>query len=124
MKYRYNPSCGCARCRAHGFMGPTVLITVGVLFLLSQATGVYFLKFHNTWPALLIVIGLIMFLQHNAPATGHVPREYLVQPPAQPVRQWQPPASPQPWQQPPAAPHSEAPPQSGGTTDSGEVHNG
>ena len=89
MKYRYNPSCGCARCRAHGFMGPTILITVGVLFLLSQATGVYFLKFHNTWPALLIVIGLIMFLQHNAPATGHVPREYMVQPPAtQPPRQW------------------------------------
>src|SRR5664279_2020431 len=123
MKYRYNPSCGCARCRAHGFMGPTILITVGVLFLLSQATGVYWLKFHNTWPALLIVIGLIMFLQHNAPATGHVPREYMVPPPAQPVRQWQPPAPPQPWQQPPAAPHSEAPPQSGGTTDSGEVHN-
>ena len=59
-------------------MGPTVLITIGVLFLLSQATGVYWLRFHNTWPALLIVIGLIMFLQHNAPATGHVPREYMV----------------------------------------------
>src|SRR5664279_3540285 len=121
MKYRYNPSCGCARCRAHGFMGPTVLITVGVLFLLSQATGVYFLKFHNTWPALLIVIGLIMFLQHNAPATGHVPREYMVQPPAQPPRQWTPPVPPQPWQQ-PAQPPAAAPQQSAGTTDSGEVH--
>ena len=45
MKYRYNPSCGCARCRAHGFMGPTVLITIGVLFLLDQVTGVYWLEF-------------------------------------------------------------------------------
>ncbi len=124
MKYRYNPSCGCARCRAHGFMGPTVLITIGVLFLLSQATGVYFLKFHNTWPALLIVIGLIMFLQHNAPATGHVPREYLMQPPVQPPRQWQPPVPPQPWQPPATSAEPVVPPQGAGSTDPGEVHNG
>jgi LiaI-LiaF-like transmembrane region len=124
MKYRYNPSCGCARCRAHGFMGPTVLITIGVLFLLSQATGVHFLKFHNTWPALLIVIGLIMFLQHNAPATGHVPREYMAMPPAQPQRPWQPPAPPQPWQPPSTATPPEVPPQDAGSTGSGEVHNG
>ena len=124
MKYRYNPSCGCARCRAHGFMGPTILITIGVLFLLSQATGVYWLRFHNTWPALLIVIGLIMFLQHNAPATGHVPREYMAMPQAQPPRQWQPPVPPQPWQQPPAPPQPSAPQQDAGTTNPGEVHNG
>lgn len=123
MKYRYNPSCGCARCRAHGFMGPTVLITIGVLFLLSQATGVYFLKFHNTWPALLIVIGLIMFLQHNAPATGHVPREYLA-PPAQVPRQWQPPVPPQPWQPPATSAEHLVPPQAADSTDPGEVHHG
>ena len=76
MKYRYNPACGCARCRAHGFMGPAVLITIGVLFLLDQMTHIYWMEFGRTWPALLIVIGLIMFLQHNAPATGHVPRDY------------------------------------------------
>ncbi len=81
MKYRYNPSCGCARCRAHGFMGPAVLITIGVLFLLARSTDIYFMKFDKTWPALLIVIGLIMFLQHNAPATGHMPREYMAYPP-------------------------------------------
>ena len=34
------------------------------------------MDFGSTWPALLIVIGLIMFLQHNASADGHVPREY------------------------------------------------
>jgi hypothetical protein len=123
MKYRYNPSCGCARCRAHGFMGPAVLITIGVLFLLDQMTHIYWMEFGRTWPALLIVIGLIMFLQHNAPATGHVPREYAAmqqaqaQYPAQQPQQWRPPLT-----TPPAPASSPAP--SAGTTDQGEVHNG
>jgi hypothetical protein len=124
MKYRYNPACGCARCRAHGFMGPAVLITLGVLFLLDQMVQVYWMDFGRTWPALLIVIGLIMFLQHNAPATGHVPREYMGYPQAQPPypaqqqQQWHPPVA-----TPPAASPSPAP--SAGTTDQGgEVHNG
>ncbi|MGO9518918.1 MAG: LiaI-LiaF-like domain-containing protein [Candidatus Korobacteraceae bacterium] len=82
MKYRYNPHCSCGRCRAHGFMGPAVLITLGVLFLLDQVGRIYWLHFDNTWPALLIVIGLVMFLQHNASASGHVPRQYGAGPPA------------------------------------------
>jgi len=84
MKYRYNPHCSCGRCRAHGFMGPAVLITLGVLFLLDQVGRIYWLHFDNTWPALLIVIGLVMFLQHNASAAGHVPRQYGAGPPAWP----------------------------------------
>ena len=52
MKYRYNPACGCARCRAHGFMGPAVLITLGVLFLLDQMVHIYWMDFGRTWPAL------------------------------------------------------------------------
>jgi hypothetical protein len=76
MRYRYNPYCSCARCRAHGFMGPAVLITLGVLFLLDQLGHPHWMDFGSTWPALLIVIGLIMFLQHNASAEGHVPRDY------------------------------------------------
>ena len=82
MKFRYNPQCSCGRCRTHGFMGPAVLITLGVLFLLDQVGRIYWLHFDNTWPALLIVIGLVMFLQHNASAAGHVPREYGAGPPA------------------------------------------
>lgn len=119
MRYRYNPSCGCARCRAHGFMGPAVLITIGVLFLLDQVTHIYWMEFGRTWPALLIVIGLIMFLQHNAPATGHIPREYMAMPPAPPVYPAQP---PQQWRPPVAEPP--APASSAGTTDQGEVRNG
>lgn len=124
MKYRYNPACGCARCRAHGFMGPAVLITLGVLFLLDQITHTYWMEFGRTWPALLIVIGLVMFLQHNAPATGHVPREYVIAPPAQPVaapwqpqqqQQWHPPA-------PAAPPAATAAPFTG--SEKPEEHNG
>lgn len=122
MKYRYNPACGCPRCRAHGFMGPAILITIGVLFLLDQMTHIYWMEFGRTWPALLIVIGLIMFLQHNAPATGHVPREYQAMQQAQ--QQYQ----PQQWRPPVAPPSAPAPSQpqapSAGTTDQGEVHNG
>ncbi len=77
MRYKYNPYCSCPRCRTHGYMGPAVLITLGVLFLLSQSTGVGFLSFHHTWPALLIVIGLVLFIQHSTPDTGHVPRGYV-----------------------------------------------
>jgi len=109
MKYRYNSSCGCARCRAHGFMGPAVLITLGVLFLLDQMVHTYFLAFHRTWPALLIVIGLVMFLQYNASAAGHVPREYMGGPPVQPVAQWQQ-QPPQPWHPPVATPPVVTPP--------------
>lgn len=122
MKYRYNPACGCPRCRAHGFMGPAILITIGVLFLLDQMTHIYWMEFGRTWPALLIVIGLIMFLQHNAPATGHVPREYQAMQQAQ--QQYQ----PQQWRPPVAPPSAPAPSQpqapSAGTTDQGGVHNG
>ena len=86
MRYRYNPHCSCGRCRAHGLMGPAVLITLGVLFLLDQLTHVRWLDFGSTWPAFLIVIGLVMFLEHNASAAGHIPREYspLPAPPGAP----------------------------------------
>ena len=85
MKYRYNPYCSCSRCRMHGFMGPAVLITLGVLFLLDQIGHTHWLKFwDSTWPALLIVIGLVLFLEHNASAAGHVLREYGAMPPAIP----------------------------------------
>jgi len=84
-------------------MGPAVLITLGVLFLLDQVVHVYWMEFGRTWPALLIVIGLVMFLQHNAPATGHVPREYMGAPSAQPVTQWQQ-QPPQQWRPPVVTP--------------------
>jgi len=84
MRYRYNPDCSCARCRAHAMYGPAMLITIGVLFLLDQLGHSRWMDFGSTWPALLIVIGLIIFLEHNASAAGHVARGYVPAPPGTP----------------------------------------
>jgi len=50
-------------------MGPAVLITLGVLFMLSEFGVV---RFHNTWPILLIVIGLVKVLAGNLDTKGHM----------------------------------------------------
>jgi len=85
MRYRYNRDCPCSRCRAHGYMGPAVLITIGVLFLLDQMGHVGWMGFGYTWPALLIVMGLIKLLEHSASTYGHVPREYTRMQAGQPM---------------------------------------
>ncbi len=63
--------CQCQRCTIRGLMGPAVLITVGVLFLLDQTRGGYF-SFGRTFPVILIVIGVISLASSLAPADGHV----------------------------------------------------
>lgn len=94
MKYRYNPDCPCARCRAHGYKGPAILITIGVLFLLDQIGHAHWMDFGFSWPALLIVIGLISLLEHSASTNGHIPREYMANRAAVPGQQWPAPAAP------------------------------
>lgn len=63
--------CRCPRCTIRGLMGPAVLITIGVLFLLHQGRGDTF-DFSNTWPFILIVVGAILLASAVAPMTGHV----------------------------------------------------
>ena len=63
--------CACRRCTIRGLMGPAVIITVGVLFLLDQMRGGD-LSFGNTYPVILIVIGLISLAAAASPADGHV----------------------------------------------------
>jgi hypothetical protein len=63
--------CTCRRCTIRGLMGPAVIITVGVLFLLDQMRGGY-LSFANTYPVILIVIGAISLAAAAAPADGHI----------------------------------------------------
>jgi hypothetical protein len=63
--------CRCPRCTIRGLMGPAVLITVGVLFLLNEMRGDLF-SFSNTLPFLLIVIGAVQLAASAAPMTGHV----------------------------------------------------
>jgi len=67
--YRRNGQCSCARCRCSGYIGPIVLITLGVLFLIDQYT---MYGIGRTWPIFLIVIGIVKLVQWNAPMTGHV----------------------------------------------------
>ncbi len=42
--------CHCPRCTIRGLMGPAVLITIGVLFLLHEVRGAFF-DFSNTYPS-------------------------------------------------------------------------
>ena len=63
--------CNCRRCVIRGLMGPAVVVTVGVLFLLDQLRGGY-LAFGNTFPVILIVIGVISLASNLAPADGHI----------------------------------------------------
>lgn len=46
-------------------MGPVVIITLGLMFLLAQFVPGWGIG--RTWPALLIVIGVIKLLDANRP---------------------------------------------------------
>jgi hypothetical protein len=63
--------CSCPRCTIRSLRGPAVLITVGILFLLEQMRGDYF-SFHNTWPVILVVIGVVSLASSLAPMDGHI----------------------------------------------------
>ena len=73
--------CNCRRCMIRSLMGPAIIITIGVLFLLDQMRGGY-LSFGNTFPVILIVIGAISLASNLASTEGHNPG--LV-PPAPPI---------------------------------------
>ncbi len=61
--------CPCARCRSRGLMGPAILITIGVLFLIPQF--VHRLDFGDLWPIILIVIGAVKLFEYGASTEGH-----------------------------------------------------
>jgi hypothetical protein len=63
--------CTCQRCTIRGLMGPVIVVTVGVLFLLQEIRGGFF-DFGNTYPVILIVIGLISLASAMASSEGHV----------------------------------------------------
>jgi hypothetical protein len=65
------PRCTCSRCTIRGLVGPAVITTLGVLFLLSElAHGAF--SFGRTFPVLLIVIGAILLASAVAPMDGHI----------------------------------------------------
>ncbi len=62
------PKCTCARCRMRGLMGPLMLIAIGAIFLLGRFTSFGFIKL---WPLLLVLAGVVLWLQSTASGAGH-----------------------------------------------------
>jgi hypothetical protein len=62
--------CQCAHCRSRRIMGPAMMLTVGVLFLLES---LHVANFGRTWPVILLVLGGMKLLQESASVEGHVP---------------------------------------------------
>ena len=99
---RSRRTCTCGRCSTRWLMGPAMVLTTGIVLLLDS-TGVA--EVHRTWPAWLLVVGVVKLVQSSASSAGHIGPL----PPAPPAAV--PPAAP-PSTSNPAAPSS-----------SGEVHN-
>lgn len=88
--------CTCRRCTIRSLMGPAVVITIGVLFLLQQTrSGLYF---GQMWPIILVVIGVISLASTLAPMDGHISSTV--------------PVPPQPGAMPPSSLPPQPPPQS------------
>jgi len=81
--------------------GPVIMITIGVLFAADRFTDYHFTQ---TWPILLIVIGILQFVAGSRRRADYYP------PPAAPYQQ------PHPMYQPPrpAAPPAPPPPSDAG----------
>ena len=73
--------CRCQSCTIRGLMWPAVLITTGILFLLGQFLGGPF-EFVNTYPVILLVIGLLLLASSLVSRDGHVD---IASPPAPPA---------------------------------------
>ncbi len=71
MKYY---KCACQQCRIRGLQAPLMLITIGLLFALDQIWNLY--SFSQTWPVILIVMGLSKTFQRFASDAGHGTRRY------------------------------------------------
>jgi len=99
---RSNRTCTCARCRTRWLMGPAMVLTTGVLFLFHTMN---IADLNRTWPAWILVVGVVKLLQSSASSAGHVG----------PLPPGPPPSAPPPQQ--PAAPGP------GQTPSSGEVRN-
>ncbi len=61
--------CCCGQCRVHSIVWPLVIITVGALFAADQIWGRW--SFRDTWPVILIVIGVVKIFERLASSEGH-----------------------------------------------------
>lgn len=82
--------CRCQRCTVRGLMGPAILITIGVLFLIHQSSSSWNYGFHKTWPVIILVIGAIKLAESLSSTEGHGippgpgPQQGQMQPPQPP----------------------------------------
>jgi hypothetical protein len=63
--------CTCQRCTIRGLRGPVIVVTIGVLFLLQEMRGGFF-DFSNTYPVIIIVIGILSLACAMASNECHV----------------------------------------------------
>jgi hypothetical protein len=91
--------CTCGRCSTRWLMGPAMVLTTGVLFMLQSLNIAYI---DRTWPAWILVVGIVKLIQSSASAEGHVgplpTAPPAVAPPVMPS-----PSDPSPSDQPPAS---------------------
>lgn len=66
---RSSQSCVCGRCRTRWLMGPVLVLTTGILLLLASTD---IADLGRTWPAWLLVVGIVKLLQSTASAEGHI----------------------------------------------------
>src|SRR6266849_664151 len=66
---RTSETCVCGRCRTRWLMGPAMVLTTGVLFLLASMD---IADLGRTWPAWLLVVGIVKLLQSTASSQGHI----------------------------------------------------
>lgn len=69
LSVRRSTLCPCIRCQASRMMGPAILLTLGVLFMLHLWTDI---RFGQTLPAILIVIGAVKLLEAAGSTEGHI----------------------------------------------------
>jgi hypothetical protein len=100
---RSRQRCGCGRCNTRWLMGPAMVLTSGILFMLHTMN---IANLDRTWPAWILVVGIVKLLQSSASSEGHVG----------PLPGAPPATGPMP--PPPPVPSSDP----GTTSSSGEVH--
>ena len=76
--------CTCRRCTIRGLMGPAILTTLGILFLLSEFRGGYLFSIWRTFPVIFIVIGAVLLASSVAPMDGHIDPAAPQPPPSAP----------------------------------------
>jgi hypothetical protein len=101
---RTSQTCSCGRCSTRYLMGPAMVLTTGILFLMQSMD---IAEIDRTWPAWILVVGVVKLVQSSASSVGHIG----------PLPGAPPAVGPMP---PPPTPPSSNP---GTPSSSGEVHN-